>query len=216
MKEYFKEYMITTFQNLCGMVEALNDLLNNFDNFLESIPCKKCNKYNKLNKKIYNINTNYKLRECVKNQYNICQKILGISDQLAFIKPKGRATWSHKGCCPRTADLYRYISSYQARKFYRQSISSSTTYTLAMSRQDWWKMIRSLTEMGLLLRSFQIVVENRDIKNKYIDVYVVDLDQLNNIMKICEKIGKNLNSFERKNTKMNNSFEEDRGDTVAW
>jgi hypothetical protein len=204
------------FKNLCGIVEALNDLINNFDNFLESIPCKKCNKYNKLNKKIYNVNTKYELRECVKNQYNICQKILGISDQLAFIALKGRATWSHKGCCPRTADLFRYISSYQARKFYGQSISSSTMYTLTMSRQDWWRIIGSLTEMGLLLRSFQIVVENRDIKNKYIYVYVIDLDQLNNIMKICEKIGKNLNSFERKKTKMNNSFEENRGHTVAW
>jgi len=208
--------MKSCFKKLCGIVEALNDLINNFDNFLEFIPCKKCNKYNKLNKKIYNVNTKYKLRECVKNQYNICQKILGIGDQLGFIALKGRETWRHKGCCPRTADLIRYISSYQARKFYGQSISSSTMYTPTMSRQGWWEIIRSLTEMGLLLRSFQIVVENRDIKNKYVDVYVIDLDQLNNIMEICEKIGKNLNSFERKKTKMNNSFEEDRGDTVAW
>jgi len=207
--------MKSCFKNLCRIAEALNDLINNFDNFLESIQCKKCNKFNKLNQKIYNVNTRHKLRECVKNQYNICQKSLGISDPLAFVALKGRETWRHNGCCPRTVDLIQYISSYQTRKFYRQTISSSTMYTQTISRQAEWRIIQSLTEMGLLLRNFQIIVENRYIKNKYIKVYVINIDELNNIMKICEKVGENLNSFERKKTRMNNSFEEDRGDTAA-
>ena len=179
MKKYF--------ENLCEFAEMLNDLINNLDNFLESIPCKKCNKFNKLSGKVYSVKTRKNLRECVRNQYNICQKYLDVGDLFAFVVLKGRETWNYKGCCPRAADLIRYMSSYRAKKSYTGAASGGTIYTQTTPRQAAWKIIQNLAQMRLLLREFHLIVENKDIK-----IYVVNIDDLNDIMRICGKIGKNI------------------------
>ncbi len=174
-------------KNLCEFAEILNDLINNLDNFLESISCKKCNKFNKLSQKTYSIKTRKKLRECVKNHYNICQKYLGVGDSLVFAVLKGRETWSYKGCCPRVADLIRYISSYRVKKSYAGAASDGAVYAQTTSRQAVWEIIRSLAQMRFLLREFYLFDKNKNIR-----IYVVNLDDLNDIMRICERIGKNV------------------------
>jgi hypothetical protein len=165
----------------------LSDLINNMDNFLESIPCKKCNKFNKLNEKTYSVKTRKDLKECVRNQYNICQKYLGVGGSLAFAVLKGRETWSYKGCCPRVADLIRYISSYQVKKSYTGATSGGIIYTQTTPRQAAWRIIQSLIQMRFLLMEFHLFDKNKDIK-----VYVININDLNDIMRICGKIGKNV------------------------
>jgi hypothetical protein len=173
-------------ENFCAFAEMLSDLINNLDNFLESIPCKKCNKFNKLSERTQKVKTRKDLRECVKNQYNICQKYLGVGDSLAFVVLKGRKTWNYKGCCPRVADLIRYLSSYQAKKSYTGTAFDGAAYARTTSRQVAWRMIQSLIQMRFLLMEFHLFDKNKNIK-----FYVVNIDDLNDIMRICGKIGKN-------------------------
>jgi hypothetical protein len=78
------------------------------------------------------------------------------------------------------------MSSYRAKKSYTWAASGDTIYTQTTPRQAAWKIIQNLAQMRLLLREFHLIVENKDIK-----IYVVNIDDLNDIMRICGKIGKN-------------------------